>query len=161
MPSQLNIIPRTNVIEGAEDDDYSVGGGGGVGPAAIVVQNVEHVLDSTAMQAISTPVEVIAAPSGSLGIVIISIRLRKAADAYGGNNVLRLRYEDGSGDVIATIPATVFSASGAQDVWASPHQPDQGFPEVAAAVVAHANGDYTGTGGDVTINVKYIVIEDA
>ena len=159
MTTLLNIISRSNVIGGAMDDDFSVDGGG-AGPA-IVVQDATHVLDAAAMQAISTPVEVIAAPSGSLGIVVISVRLRKAADAYGGNNVLRLRYQDGSGDVIATIPATVFAASGAQDVWASPHQPDQGFPDVAAAVVAHANSDYTGTGGDVTIDVKYIVVENA
>ena len=158
MTTLVNTISRSNVISGAMDDDYSVEGGG---PRAMV-QNRQTVLNAAAMQAVNaTPVVLVPAPSGTSGIVVISARVRKAADAYGGNNVLRLRYGNATGDVVATIPATVFAAAGTQDVWASLAQPDQAFPEVDTALVAHSGGAYTGSGGDVTIDVKYIVVENA
>ena len=158
MPTILNTIARSNVIAGARDDTFRVSGrptgAGTVQNATIAIPNAEMLTIGT------VPVELVAAAPALHGIVVVSIELTKAADAYGGNRVMTFRHGS-AGVAWGTVGALTFANAAALTVHADPSLPTADFPTIAATLNATASGNYTGAGGDVSVTVKYIVIEDA
>ena len=157
MPTINNIIARSNVISGAQDDDFAFGL---YRPGVVTNLNVD--ISRAEMQAINTtPQEVILAPLVGRAIVLVSCQVLKRTGAYTGNHQMRFRLGGTSGDIIATVLASLFTNSASTSGWADISIPDQNFPNTGEALFVTAAGNYSGAGGDVTLRLKTIEILDS
>ena len=166
-----NIISRSNVIAGAvaypdqpqpsaDIEPLPEGGEKTRDLTAVAVKTATVVLAAAGMQAInSSPPELVAAPDDGSSIQVTSIRVQKAANAYGGNRVLAFRYGV-EGANVAQVPAATITGAGETEAYADPVAPTTPIPLADTALHAFAVGDYAGDGGDVTITVKYVLVKD-
>ena len=160
------VIPRQNVIPGAQDDTYSVGSGGVVvGPAPVVLSTTVTITRDEMHDISTTPIEVFSGLGSGRQIVVLGVYLTKHAGAYTTTRTLNLEYTSGTPTSVGSVAGTHFGGAGTQNSWAVLTNPlvtvapaDVDEP-VNASIQATANNDFAGAGGDVDVTVRYIEVE--
>ena len=157
MTTVTNVIARSNVISGVQDDSYSAPGGSmGVQTAEVVMVAADvHDLDSA-------PVVLLERPASGRGYVVLGVYSHKAADAYGGGSAVTVNYQNGANTLVATIPLNHFIATGTDSRWATPAALS-GTPAaqsvLGSGIDMNATVAFTGAGGDVTVTVQYVEVD--
>ena len=157
MPVQQNTIPRTSVIPGAQDDTFSVDGGSSGGVLTVTVG-----LTRAQMHDISNPIELVADPGAGLGIAVLGVYSAKAAGAYTAGGALQVEYDATGTADIASVPVTPFRSAATDSRWATPEAitgTPSAFAVPGGGVQVQASADFAGAGGDVTLAVKYVVVD--
>lgn len=155
----LNVIPRVNVIPGAQNDPFHVDL-----EFHCEMQPVHQVRVFTRSQIqglFPTNVEIVPV-AVDRRIVVLGVYYDKASGAYTDGGDITILYEDPTGTLIATIPVANMRAGGQREGWAT-LAPLSGTPDTVAipdsGVQVHAPADFTGNGGNLTLTVRYLDIE--
>ena len=160
MVSSQNIIPRNSVIPGARDDTFRMKPL--VAPPAVVEPKVAVVtLTAEHLQAISgNPISLVPSPGPGKTLLIAKVVASKEPDAYTTGRALSLNYGVG-GPEWGRFATAVFTAADASSDIATPAKPSWATPfPPTSDLVASANNNFAGAGGDVTITVTYFEVSN-
>ena len=153
MPSVHRIIQRSNVTPGAQDDTYRVN------PVVAKAQTQRTVLSTEQVRSLDTESQPLT-PTPSIGrsIEVLSVFVEKAAGGYAQPKPLSLRY-GAEGEEVARIGAAILRDTDERTGWADLQPTGLGRP-TGAAVTAAATDPYQGDGGELTITVRYVEVEN-
>ena len=154
-----NIIPRDNVIPGAQDDSYHIGDIFHCDHQPI---NHEVTLSRAEVQALNgTAVDVLPQGTNGQSFEVLGVYYSKAAGAYAGGAAVTINRTDTSNTLVATIPVANMRAAGAMAGWAT-IPALTGLPGTQAIIEegidANTSTAFTGDGGDLTITVRYVEV---
>ena len=157
MVSQLNIIPRDNVIPGARNDDFALDGEfltDGLPKTHVV--NVARA-DIHALN--TTNLDIMPARPGGRRIAILGIYYDKLAGGYSGGAAITLHATGAGAPQVGSIAATEMRQSGARTGWGGIQNrtgvpADQETPEGGLRI--QTSTAYTGAGGDLEITIYYL-----
>ena len=150
MTTVHNVIARSNVIAGASAAE------------ARRVQSRSVTLQASDVQGMNaSPVTLLPQPSPGMAYVVLGVYSSKAADAFAAGGVATVRFDDATNTAIATIPVAHFTDAAADARWAtrSAQSGTPGAQSVPGAAVEITCGTaFTGSGGDVTMTVRFIEV---
>ena len=155
MVTVSNIIPRNNVIAGAVDNTFRVSG------ASVLLMEVT--LDNAAVHDLdSSPVVLLPAPSPGRVCAILGVFYQKRSGGFTGGGVVNINYTDAGNTLVATIAATHFTNSGATSQWATRANQTGALAAQSppsAGVDISTGTAFTGAGGEVIVNVRYVEVD--
>ena len=157
----LPLIERTDVIEGAENDEFH--------PDGLVHCTItnparfNHTLNRSAVHGLTSPVGIVGGRAGIKRIVVLGVYYSKATGAYAGGAAVAVHFSDPATTSIATIPATVLRNAAAVTGWAE-RATLAGSPEsqplVVGGIQLSTATAYTGAGGNLTVSVIFLEVEE-
>ena len=152
-----DIISRTSVIPGAENDDFHVDGLAHCEHAQPV--HVSMTFDSAGVRGLDTPVDLVDPVPGKK-LVTLGVYYSKETSAYGGGAAVEITYKGSS--LISTIPQNALTNSAAVTGWATRANlsgtPD-GMRVPDLGIEIKTGTAFTGSGGDLTITLIYLETE--
>ena len=121
---------------------------------------VRRTLTPEEMGALATaPVTLTDVPALGTFLVLISLRISKAAGAYRNPKPLEVLYGAG-GPQAGRVTGTVLGADEERDDWGYPARPDgDEWPLQGVPLVATSDSDYTGNGGAIELTVRYVGVQ--
>ena len=154
MPSVHRIIQRSNVTPGARDDTYRVT------PVAAKAQTQRTVLSTEQVRSLDTEPQPLT-PSPSLGrsVEVLSVFVEKAAGGYVQPKPLSLCY-GAEGEEAARIGAAILRDTDERTGWADLQPTGLGRPTGAAVTATATNPYQIRDGGELTITVRYVEVEN-
>ena len=157
MTTSSNVIARTNVISGAQDDDFAL-----ETDAEQVRLRTLDLVPSQIQNLHNAGLEILASPPDGLGYAILGVYSSKAASAYADGAAVTLNYTDDADTLVATIPVAHFTAAATDSRWAT-RPALSGAPNAqaipAAGVEMSTSTGFTGDGGDITVTIRYVLVK--
>lgn len=156
MPVNNTIIPRDNVIPGAQDDNYRV-----EDPGSLSLNTTEVLVSNAEILALSTtPKALLPEPPAGRQYQVLGVYSSKEAVEYADGDTVSIRYTSMGNPVIATLPAAHFTAALADARWATwpavTGSPDS-YGAIEAGIEMVTGTAFTGaTGGAVTVTIVYV-----
>ena len=125
------------------------------------VKKFSFTMNAGNLNALSTALEFMPALEHNLKIGVLGVYFSKTAGAYTGGSAVSIRYNTTGTPAVASIPASQVRSSGATSGWATLAAQtgvpaDFAIPEDGLEAVA--SSDFSGSGGDLTITVRYIEV---
>ena len=155
-----SLISRTNVIDGAELDEFHVGTVNHCGGHVLTMTTV---FSRAEVHGLNRPKRILADPTDGRRFVVVGVYWSKEAGAYTGGGTVNVDHRDPSTTTIAGIAVGSIRQTAASSGWA--HRAGQSglpadYPTYPGGVQLATNQRFQGDGGALTVTVRYIEIEE-
>ena len=154
---EVAVIARTNVIHGAQDDDFHVGD-----VFHCDHQPINHSATLTRAQVHdlhNTSIDVLLPVANGPSFEILGVYYSKASGAYSGGAAITINRKDSGTTLVATIAASNMRSAGVSSGWAT-LPALSGTPDAQAVIEegvdASTTTAFTGAGGSLTITIRYV-----